>query len=226
MVMFIKFGNWILRYRQIIFPILHAGLFLPSSTIFPWEWSFLIGGVLIVAGVLIRSITIGLEYVIKGNFQRKIYATIHVPNGIYSLCRNPMYFGNLLLLLGFGIFANSKFFILIIFPIILLLYLVIINAEESILLEKYDDEYKKYKAEVSMLLPDLNRIQTAFKGFHFNWKWALKKEYNSWFLYFSVIDVLLFCNGQIGSAMTIISAVIIITLYVLLRFLEKMQFLN
>ena len=93
-------------------------------------------------------------------------------------------------------------------------------------MEKYDDEYKKYKAEVSMLLPDLNRIQTAFKGFHFNWKWALKKEYNSWFLYFSVIDVLLFCNGQIGSAMTIISAVIIITLYALLRFLEKMQFLN
>jgi protein-S-isoprenylcysteine O-methyltransferase Ste14 len=224
--MFIKFGNWILRYRQIIFPILHAGLFLPSSTIFPWEWSFLIGGALIIAGVLIRSITIGLEYVIKGNFQRKIYATIHVPNGIYSLCRNPMYLGNLLLLLGFGIFANSMFFVLIIFPVFLLLYLAIIKAEENMLLEKYGEEYKKYKSEVSMLLPDLSLIDTAFKGFHFNWKWALKREYNSWFLYFSVIDVLLFCNGQIGSAMTIISAVIIITLYALLRFLEKMQFLN
>ena len=224
--MLIKFGHWVLRYRQIIFPVLQAGLFIPSSDIFPWEWSFLIGGALIASGVLIRSVTIGQEYFIRGNSKRKIYAINHVPNGIYSLCRNPMYFGNLLLLSGFGIFANSMFFVLVIFPVFLFLYFVIIKAEENVLLEKYGEEYKKYKSEVSALIPDLNLIDTAFKGFHLNWKWTLKKEYPSWILYLSVIGALLFCNGQIGSEIIIISAVIIFILYGLLRFLDKKRFFD
>jgi len=224
--MLVKFGNWIFHNRNILFPLFYAALFIPSPDILSLEWALSLGGIFIAAGILIRSITIGLEYIVRGGFKRKIYATNLVTGGIYSLCRNPMYLGNILLILGFGIFANSLIFILIFFPVFLFLYFAIISAEEAFLSKKFGEEYEAYKSKVKALIPDLIQIESAFKGYQFNWKQVLKKEYNSLFLYISGIEILLYYNEQIGDLTLLINMGIIVVLYGTVKYLKNNEYLD
>src|SRR5690554_5073572 len=109
--MIIKFGNWIFTYRNFLFPLLYIFLFIPSEMLLRnTALATFIGLFLIVVGIVIRSLTIGLEYIKRGGLKRKIYAEKLVIGGIYSICRNPMYLGNLFILAGFGIYANSALF--------------------------------------------------------------------------------------------------------------------
>ncbi|NJK97787.1 MAG: isoprenylcysteine carboxylmethyltransferase family protein, partial [Bacteroidales bacterium] len=124
--MIAKFGNWLFHYRNVLFPFFYAALFIPTTPLCPDKWALTIGLFIIGIGVLIRSITIGLVYIIRGGQKRQIHAETLVTDGIYKVCRNPMYLGNILLILGFGIFANSLIFLLIFVPIFFVFYKAII----------------------------------------------------------------------------------------------------
>jgi len=80
------------------------------------------------------------------------------------LCRNPMYFGNILLLLGFAFFANSLLFILAFLPLFILFYLAIIEAEEVFLEQKFGEIFSEYKKNANYLFPDIRKIRKAFEG--------------------------------------------------------------
>jgi len=70
-----------------------------------------------------------------------------IMTGIYGTVRHPLYLSNGLLAIGLAILLKSTFALL--FSITYtLLYLPIIHFEERNLLEKYGEEYKKYKKEV------------------------------------------------------------------------------
>ncbi|WP_158869664.1 methyltransferase family protein [Maribellus comscasis] len=221
---FVKFGNWIFRYRNIIFPLFYAALFVPSMQIFQNSTGLLLGAFIIALGVAVRCITIGLEYIIRGGRHGKIHANNLVTGGIYSICRNPMYVGNILLILGFGVFANSLLFLLLFFPLFLIIYRAIIKAEEAFLYEKFGQEYLDYTSKVKSLIPDLRKIKSAFKGYTFNWKRVLLREYNSLYLYISGIELLMFYNKVIEFSMLVILFVITTVLYVLMKMLKKTRF--
>ena len=135
--MLVKLGNWLFKYRNILFPLFYAALFIPSPIIFQSErWALEIGLLFIGTGILIRCITIGLVYIIRGGSKRQIHAETLVTDGIYKVCRNPMYLGNILLLLGFGLFSNSLLFTLIFMPLFVFFYVAIIWAEEGLFVKK------------------------------------------------------------------------------------------
>lgn len=207
--MLVKFGNWLFHYRNILFPVFYAALFIPSPVIFrSEEWALITGSLFIGTGTAIRFITIGLVYIIRGGSKRQIHAETLVTEGIYKVCRNPMYLGNILLLLGFGLFANSLIFSLVFSPLFVLFYIAIISAEEDFLSKKFGSQFSEYKSHTNAIFPKWKNLRTAFTGHIFNWKKVLNKEHNSFFIYTSGICLLLFYQNQIGIRVSLIVVLI------------------
>jgi protein-S-isoprenylcysteine O-methyltransferase Ste14 len=186
--MLVRFGNFIFHYRNFLFPVFYLALFIPSPHIFgQTELALWLGALTIFTGIFTRCFTIGWVYIIRGGVNRQIYAEKLVTEGIYKICRNPMYLGNILLLLGFSIFANSLLFLLIFFPVFCLFYLAIIKAEENFLTGKFGEAFNQYRKETNALLPNLLKLNKALKGHSFDMKRVIFKEYNSLFIYWVVL---------------------------------------
>lgn len=223
----VKFGNWVFHNRNWFFALFYATLFIPSFALTD-DLSIQIGlGLAIfLFGVMSRGITIGLEYIVRGGLYRQIYADKLVTSGIYSICRNPMYFGNILILLGVGIFANSALFVFLTVPIFMLLYAAIILAEQSFLENKFGEEYKLYKQNVNAIIPDFTKIKEAFKGQEFNLKKVIRKEYNSFYLYLGGLLLLLLYQKHISFIYFLIIGGILLISYLTIRFLKKKNMLG
>jgi len=204
-----------------LFPIFYAALFIPSPVIFRREeWALITGLLFIGIGILIRCTTIGLAYIIRGGFKRQIYAETLVTDGMYKVCRNPMYLGNILLLFGFGLFANSLVFILIFVPLFVFFYASIIYAEEDFLLKKFGQQFIDYKANSNAIIPKWENLQAAFEGQTFKWGKLIYKEYNSLFLYFTGICLILFYHGHIGISSFMVIETILLISYFLIKLLK------
>jgi len=219
--MFVKLGNKLFHIRNFLFPVFYAVLFIPSPSVFQNEkWALITGSLLIISGILTRFITIGLVYIIRGGSKRQIYAETLVTDGIYRICRNPMYLGNILLLTGFGFFANSLLFMLVCIPLFLLFYYSIICAEEEFLQTKFGSQFINYKSVTNAIIPKLGNIKEAFEGHTFRFKVAVFKEYNSLFLYFTGLLLLLYFQGHITTGLFGIFEIVLLLSYLLIRMLK------
>lgn len=217
----VKIGNFLFHYRNILFPLFYAALFIPSADLMSSNLALIIGSLIILSGILVRCITIGLVYIVRGGSKRKIHAENLVTDGIYQVCRNPMYLGNILLIFGFGIFANSILFVAMFFPLFCFFYLAIIRAEENFLSGKFGQEYLAYVNSSNALFPNLNRVPKAFAGRSLDFKRVIKKEYNSLFIYFSGTLLLLLNHRLISLTSFVIWFVSLLILYLVVRGLKK-----
>jgi protein-S-isoprenylcysteine O-methyltransferase Ste14 len=217
----VKIGNFLFHYRNILFPLFYAALFIPSAVLVPTNLALIFGSLIIISGILVRSVTIGLVYIVRGGSKRKIHAENLVTDGIYQVCRNPMYLGNILLILGFGIFSNSILFVGLFFPLFCFIYAAIIKAEENFLIGKFGDEYVVYVNSTNALIPNLNRIPKAFSGRSLDFKRIIKKEYNSLFIYFSGILLLLLYHDLISLTTFVVWFITLLILYLAIKGLKK-----
>ncbi len=216
-----KIGNKLFHIRNYIFPVFYAVLFIPSAAIFQNEkWSLITGSIIILSGILTRFITIGLVYIIRGGSKRQIYAETLVTDGVYKICRNPMYLGNILLLSGFGLFANSLLFVLIFLPLFVFFYYAIIRAEEEFLQKKFGSQFTDYKSVTNAIIPKPGNIRKAFEGHVFKFREAVFKEYNSLLLYFTGMLLLLCYHGHITTGLFGILEIVLLLLYGLIRLLK------
>ena len=121
----IRIGNFFFRYRNLLFIFLYLLLFVPSPQLLTqktfgseyWIWPVIIGLLITITGQAIRAATIGLAYIIRGGRDKKVYAEELVTGGIFSHCRNPLYVGNILMLLGVGIISNSLIYVIVVMPV-------------------------------------------------------------------------------------------------------------
>ncbi len=193
--MMIKLGNFFFHYRNILFPFIYLTLFIPSPNLFSNIFlAIYIGYAVALSGQIIRVVTIGLQYIIRGGKNRQIYAEGLVTGGIFSHCRNPLYVGNILILLGCGIIANSLFFILLTTPVFLFIYHTIVLAEENFLLGKFGDEFIKYKNSVNRWIPNFKGVISTIKKSQFKWKRVIIKEYTSTFIWLTASVFLVMKN--------------------------------
>jgi protein-S-isoprenylcysteine O-methyltransferase Ste14 len=219
--MIIRLGNILFHYRNFLFPLFYAALFIPSGVIFSEDkWAMAAGALIIASGIMIRGMTIGLVYIIRGGRNRQIYAEDLVTGGMYSLCRNPMYLGNILLIAGFGIFANSLLFSAVFTPLFILFYYLIIRAEENFLLGKFGDRFNDYKASTNALFPNPFNLGSAFEGHSFSWKKVAFKEYNSLFIYCTGILLLLIYRGHLGIIPYAILQIILLSVYLIIKYFK------
>ena len=196
----IPIGNFFFKYRNWVFVIFYAALFIPSPPLFSKEgfgetyyWLPIIIGLIITAtGQLIRGATIGLAYIVRGGKDGKPYAEGLVTQGIFSHCRNPLYVGNILMLLGVGILANSLFYTAVMMPLFLFLYQAIVLAEENFLQGKFGPGFDEYCTQVNRWVPDLRGIGKTFSQMEFKWKRWVLKEHTTQFIWLCGIVLILF----------------------------------
>jgi protein-S-isoprenylcysteine O-methyltransferase Ste14 len=123
-----------------------------------WYLSFIypvgifIGAILVILGVII------IYQGIKGlrlRYSRDSYEKLGeglVTTGIYAYTRNPMYFGAIIMILGwFLIFPFT--FILISTFLFLVLFYITAKSEEKQLIQTYGKKYLKYKSKVPLFIP-------------------------------------------------------------------------
>ena len=233
----IAIGNFFFKYRNFLFILLYLALFIPSPDIFTAEnfgshyylWPIIIGLVVTISGQAIRGATIGLAYIIRGGKDKKVYAEKLVTEGIFNHCRNPLYVGNILMLLGVGILSNSLIYVGILIPLFLFIYQAIVLAEENFLRRKFGAQFEQYCQRVNRWLPDLRGIGHTFQGMHFNAARWILKEYNTQFVWLLGITlILLFIHPQIihndadlRNKILIIVIPLLTAIYLYIRYLKK-----
>ncbi|MEY8759735.1 methyltransferase family protein [Chryseobacterium tongliaoense] len=201
----IQIGNFFFRYRNFLFIVLYLLLFIPSPPLFGekfgsgYHWIAIILGLIItVSGQLVRGGTIGLAYIVRGGKDKKVYADGLVTEGIFSHVRNPLYVGNILMLLGVGILANSLLYTFIVMPLFLLIYQCIVLAEENFLKNKFGSDFDRYTKKVHRWIPNISGLNDTFSKMEFKWKRWLIKEYNTQFIWLcGIVLILLFKYPQL-----------------------------
>lgn len=233
----VAIGNFFFKYRNWIFIIFYAALFVPSPPIFSAEkfgenyywWPVMIGLIITVKGQLIRGLTIGLAYIVRGGKEGKPYAEGLVTDGIFNHCRNPLYVGNILMLLGVGILANSLFYVGIMIPVFLFIYQAIVLAEENFLRGKFGSGFDEYCKKVNRWIPSLKGIGKTLSSMEFKWKRWILKEHTTQYIWLAGIILLLFLNypqfshndTEERNRLLIICLSSLTLLYILVRWLKK-----
>ena len=148
--------------------------------------TIMVSGFMISAtGQVVRIAAIGLKYIIRGGRRRRVYAEVLVTDGIFAHSRNPLYLGNILILVGLGVMANSLLFNLVASPLFIFMYAAIIRAEENFLGKKFGEVYYRYITDVNRWLPRLSGLRETFESMEFSWKRVLIREYTTTYIWLS-----------------------------------------
>lgn len=187
----INYGHFLFRYRNALFPVILLILVIifpprPAANNINLDfWMDVVGILIIISGQVIRASVIGLVYIKRGGVNKKIHADTLVQDGIFAHCRNPLYVGNILILLGFLVIHNNPWVYLCGCTFYLFSYYAIVKAEESFLQEKFGDEFKQYCNNVSRWLINFSGITETLRSMQFNWRRVIAKDYTTiltWFL--------------------------------------------
>jgi len=190
--MMVRLGNFFFRYRNGLFPVFLAWLFVPAPKLFAEDLVAMgLGLAVAMLGQLIRAVTIGLAYIIRGGRNRQVYAEKLVQQGIFAHCRNPLYVGNILVIVGLGLISNSRWFVVLGVPFFLFIYRVIVAAEENFLHQKFGADFDAYCRRVNRFLPKLSGIAKTCQGMEFNWRRLLIKEYGSTYAWVAAAGALM-----------------------------------
>jgi protein-S-isoprenylcysteine O-methyltransferase Ste14 len=233
----VQIGNFFFKHRNWLFIFFYGALFIPSWPIVSKEklgenylwWPIIIGLLVTISGQLIRGFTIGLAYIVRGGKGGKPYAEGLVTDGIFNHCRNPLYVGNVLMLLGVGILANSLLYVAVIIPIFLFIYQAIVLAEEDFLRKKFGDQFDEYCKKVNRWVPDLIGLGKTMNGMEFKWKRWILKEHTTQYIWLAGIILILLLrypeltNNDTSTRNTvgIILLAVLTLLYILIRALKK-----
>lgn len=233
----IAIGNFFFKYRNFLFIFLYLALFIPSAKLFNesflgekyYWWPIIIGLFITISGQAIRGLTIGLAYILRGGKDKKVYAEKLVTEGIFDHCRNPLYVGNILMLLGVGILSNSLIYVCIIIPLFLFIYQAIVLAEENFLRNKFGDQFNAYCNRVNRWLIDFKGLGKTFYSMQFNAKRWILKEYNTQFVWLAGITLILLLeypqitnyDTDYRNTILVILLIILTLIYLTVRFLKK-----
>lgn len=190
---FLHFGHFFFKYRNGIFPFIWILLMIASTPqlhakhLHSGTFNNLLGLSVSLLGEVWRILVVGLVYVIRGGRNKKFYAENLVQEGIYAHTRNPMYLGNLLIILGGAILYNAPLFYVTAIPFYFFAYYTITLAEEEYLSSHFGPEYDEYRRRVNRIFPSLNGLWDTIRSRPFNWKRVLSKEYSSFVSFLIII---------------------------------------
>jgi protein-S-isoprenylcysteine O-methyltransferase Ste14 len=145
-----------IKFQGILMFVSVIGALLLTKFVFPdWKNEFLeelfdnLGIILILFGFLLRILARGYKEEMSRNGHKLVI------EGPYSLMRNPMYFGTLLIGVG-AVSILVKWWVLPVFiALYSFIYLPQINKEEKILLDKFGKDYKTYCKVTPKYLPKI-----------------------------------------------------------------------
>lgn len=109
--------------------------------------SLIAGIITIAAGSLI---VLGWKEIYRNRKSKRL-----VTNGIYRYIRHPQYTGIIMITTAW-LFAWPTLPTLFLWPVLAVAYYKLARREETVMLEKFGEEYEGYKKRVPMLLPGWN----------------------------------------------------------------------
>jgi protein-S-isoprenylcysteine O-methyltransferase Ste14 len=191
--MLIPYGNFLFRYRNVLFPCVLLLLligFKPRPLAGNANidlWMNLAGILIILAGQAVRAAVIGLVYIKRGGVNKQIYAETLVTTGIFSHCRNPLYVGNLLILGGYLVLHNNPWVYLLAGIFFLVSYAAIVQAEEAYLRSKFGAEFENYCNNVNRWAIRFQGLGETLRSMRFNWQRVISKDYTTMLTWFVTI---------------------------------------
>ena len=234
--MMVRFGNFLFRYRNGLFPLAYAFIFAKTTLLFPdFRLAALIGLIVALTGQGLRFATIGLDYIVRGGRNRQVYADNLVTGGLFSHCRNPLYVGNYLILAGVGIASCSAVFVFVILPFMALAYWAITAAEENFLRNKFGTDFDAYCERVNRFWFRPAGLGATLHGMTFHWARVVVKEYGTTFTWTMGFLLVVMQNAWLSEkevfstplAISIWVALgFIIVAYLVARFLKKREIIR
>jgi len=180
----VAWGDFLFKWRNNVFPLVMLTLFLAfeplSAARGPWAgWLLGAGFALLLAGSALRVLVVGMAYIKRGGRNKKVYAADLVTEGMFAHGRNPLYVGNLLVLAGILAVHGSPWVLGLGGAFFLLSYIAIVAAEERFLAAEFGDAYQAYCRDVPRWWIRPGGLGDTLKGFAFNWRRVVVKEYTT-----------------------------------------------
>ncbi len=164
----------LIKYRSLV-GILCLVVVLWLAT--PDAWSIFIGFLVMMVGMFFRAWSSG--YINKD----KELAT----EGPYSLTRNPLYFGNLLIGTGIAIASNNWVTFLIFAVYYFSFFTFLIAIEGKRMKKRFGPRYETWAKQANLFFPKIKKIEK----FNFNIAYYMKnREYRVFFYSLFVVAVL------------------------------------
>jgi protein-S-isoprenylcysteine O-methyltransferase Ste14 len=165
----------LIKYRAFVGILCLVAVLLLAT---PNTWSIFIGFFFMMIGMFFRAWSSG--YIDK---DREL-----ATEGPYSLTRNPLYFGNLLLGSGIAIACNNWITYLICAVYYVFFFSFLITIERKRLKSRFGPQYEEWARQANLFFPKIKKI----KKFNFNIAYYMKnREYRVLFYSLFVIAVLI-----------------------------------
>ncbi|WP_104666335.1 methyltransferase family protein [Ensifer adhaerens] len=182
----IAIGNFLFRFRNQLFPAAIVVLFLlmppaalvldnPVLTLAKDAAAILI----ILAGLALRATVVGYKYIQRGGLKKKVYAKDLVTEGMFGVCRNPLYVGNMLLYTGIFLLHGNPLLIVAGVSLFAFMYQCIVYAEEAFLLRTFGEAYRAYCRDVPRWMLRLSNFSQSTEGMTFNIRRVVGKDYST-----------------------------------------------
>ncbi|WP_431322605.1 methyltransferase family protein [Rhizobium sp. YTU87027] len=182
----IGIGNFFFKYRNQAFPLIIVALFLMSpppteiaGSVAAERVKDLMALLVIFSGLALRASVIGYAYIKRGGLKKRVYANDLVTEGMFGVCRNPLYVGNMLIYAGVFLLHGNPVVAILGIALFLFIYQCIVYAEEAFLEDKFGDAYRAYCADVPRWLLRFSNFSTSTQGMVFNVKRVIAKDYST-----------------------------------------------
>lgn len=182
----LRIGTFLFKYRNQAFPLIIIALFIaaPPSTA-PWGNPALeqakdaLALLIVVSGLILRASVIGYAYIRRGGLNKRVYADELVTEGMFGVCRNPLYVGNMLIYVGLFVFHGNPVVIVVGCTLFAFFYQCIVYAEEAFLPDKFGAAYKAYCRDVPRWTFKRGAFDESTRGMAFNLKRVVAKDYST-----------------------------------------------
>jgi len=181
---------------------------------------FAIGALFCIAAAALR--TWGTAYLNpEVMVDMRMHTTRLVADGPYRYVRNPLYLGNILLGVGFGLMSSRVGFFILVLGMIFFDYRLILREEAGILASQ-GESYRAYCAAVPRLLPAF-RPRVSSAGSTPRWGDGLLGEAFMWVLALSVLVFAITLNQHIFFVVLGSAFVVYAICYAVIRMREKSE---
>lgn len=169
-----RFGAALFRFRGLFWTLFFLGfLFFARPTVF----TLACGSVFVIFGQLWRIWAAGCIGHYRGE---QVGAEKLTTWGPYALSRNPLYFGNFFMGLGWAMMGRNVLLVLLLVGGFALLYVPIIKHEEAFLAAKFGEDYEHYRKQVPSFFPDLKGLPDVHSGPYDRWVIARSEIHTLW----------------------------------------------
>jgi protein-S-isoprenylcysteine O-methyltransferase Ste14 len=181
-------GIWLFKWRSYL-PLLGLPLFilaLRDFGAFERRWGAQVSGIWECFSVAVSFIGLGIRAMVAGyvprgtsgrNTQTQAASTLNT-TGMYSICRNPLYLGNFVIMVGITLFLQVWWLALIVWVGFWLYYERIIFAEEAFLRVKFGDTFLTWAAKTPIIIPRFKNWQKP--SLEFSMKTMLRREFTTY----------------------------------------------